>query len=969
MDLPANQAAAAAASLQLLLREDPLLQANGLTKENASTFAYAASLLHQDDNNSISSTQQRADLALQDVERKLALVESLAIKLSRTSPEAVAGHLLRLHGHDNNSTITSENNNNSTSSSLQSIRERTDRLERQAAHWSAVAQRVESSLTRIGQDRMATACTKLQRVLQLSATLKKLMQWQFEYSKLQTYDLDNVRDLTRAAASVAVLPQPGNNDDDDNDDGIAVLDEMRPQAAATARAVRQAAARLWQSAKNGSLSQLGATLTVYYHLGELPAAVWQAVQDAHALALAACRDLWNPTRLTQLTEVTSGKAKQVRSQAAQDWAQRVQEAAAQVQNLERVLRHKTDPIQRHGYMHVVAAAPIPNEYAAFGNSNNKSPSTFSLVALFWGRFCQSLAETIDGVLAYEQGKLAPDVAALYPAVRASSLDMVGRLFDSSSATSSVVATSGFLEEETAGILGGSAALEDSFLEWTTTSATPTAAADNPQTAASADTWTLPSNNNKGRHVPQQQQRRRPTQWLAVASLAQWKELQGSHKNPIGLYLLEQAFLTSCRDRLQTPLHYMFPEHVKDDDDEHAATALLPSKYDVQRFDENIRQELALADPRQGGGDVSALPMITACVVDMMADFCLCAKNALRGGDYVRDNDWSMTERLQHDRKVVAILYTLANYLRQAPEKTFVAPYRPSTLLQHQEAAELCQSGLEPALDAIDKTVQSAVINPLCRALNHKIAAVLAKMHFGIYLEDDNIISEASPAFVQLHLAPVFDLMTQNLLSKFPPPYAALVAATVATYTTYSFVSNASLLRPLGESARLHITQDLADLELTLDLFMGGVGGSLMAQLGRPYAELRAVRQMLFWSGLEMKTTPSPEVAKALLREPWIKDVRPSTVLHYLLSYAPSLLSSPHHHGKRTAAHDYVRTAVVRWDGSTAEDDAWMTTMACCDSYQQRAAAAASSHVTTDGDARVADILLNLGPELLRRQRR
>ena len=198
-------------------------------------------------------------------------------------------------------------------------------------------------------------------------------------------------------------------------------------------------------------------------------------------------------------------------------------------------------------------------------------------------------------------------------------------------------------------------------------------------------------------------------------------------------------------------------------------------------------------------------MITACVVDM-ADFCWCAKNALRGGDYVRDNnDWSMTERLQHDRKVVAMLYTLANYLRQAPEKTFVAPYRPSTLLQHQEAAELCQSGLEPALDAIDKTVQSAVINPLCRALNYKIAAVLAKMHIGIYLEDDNNnISEASPAFVQKHLAPVFDLMTQNLLSKFRPPYAALVAVTVATYTTYSFVSNASLLRPLGKSARLHI---------------------------------------------------------------------------------------------------------------------------------------------------------------------
>ena len=179
------------------------------------------------------------------------------------------------------------------------------------------------------------------------------MESQFEYtpSCKQFYDFDNVRDyLTRAAASVAVLPQPGNNDDDDNNNGIAVLDEMHPQAAATTRAVRQAAARLCGNRlKNGSFSQLGATLlTVYYHLGELPAAA-SCTQDAHALA--ASRDLWNPTRLTsQLTKVvTSGQAQQLRSQAAQDWAQRVQQAAAhtQVQNVERLLRHKTDPMQRH----------------------------------------------------------------------------------------------------------------------------------------------------------------------------------------------------------------------------------------------------------------------------------------------------------------------------------------------------------------------------------------------------------------------------------------------------------------------------------------------------------------------------------------------------------------------------------------------------------------------------------------------
>ena len=96
---------------------------------------------------------------------------------------------------------------------------------------------------------------------------------------------------------------------------------------------------------------------------------------------------------------------------------------------------------------------------------------------------------------------------------------------------------------------------------------------------------------------------------------------------------------------------------------------------------------------------------------------------------------SMTESLQHDRKVVAILYTLAVYLRQAPETTFVVPYRPTTLPLHQEAADLCQTALAPALEAIDQTVRTCVLNPVCRALNRRIATtVLPRMHAGVYLQ-------------------------------------------------------------------------------------------------------------------------------------------------------------------------------------------------------------------------------------------
>jgi hypothetical protein len=104
------------------------------------------------------------DVALKDVERKLALVESLAVKLSQTSPEAVVGHLLRLHGYQTTLGSSSSSNNNdgeiiassaaavansTTGSTLQSGRERADRLERQSEVLENVVKRVCTRMERV----------------------------------------------------------------------------------------------------------------------------------------------------------------------------------------------------------------------------------------------------------------------------------------------------------------------------------------------------------------------------------------------------------------------------------------------------------------------------------------------------------------------------------------------------------------------------------------------------------------------------------------------------------------------------------------------------------------------------------------------------------------------------------------------------------------------------------------------------
>jgi hypothetical protein len=453
-----------------------------------------------------------------------------------------------------------------------------------------------------------------------------------------------------------------------------------------------------------------------------------------------------------------------------------------------------------------------------------------------------------------------------------------------------------------------------------------------------------------------------------------------------MYRLQEAFLQACTQRLCQPLQYLFPEHVTLDDHgvplSGGALSLLPSKYDIQRFDENIRQELTLADPREGGGgDATLIPLIAACVVDMMTQFAHRAQQALSGAHYtqyvtVNDNVWAMNESLQHDRKVAVILYTISNYLKAAPDKTFVAPYRPADLPAHEEAAALCAGSLQPALTTLRDTVRTHVLFKLLHALNQNMSNLLAKVHTGVYLSDrpsDNEDDQSGAAFSQSNIAPALTAMADAILARFPPPYATYLASSVASFCIYTFCSNLALLRPLGETARLHITQDLADLELALEHFITKTCTSTTTlnglAKGKPYDELRGVRQMLYWNGLSSTNKSGVDLARVLLRENWIRHVRPSTVLHYLFSYAPALLTSPHH-TQRVKAEIYAQR-LVSWDGTPdgdAEETAWMNTLASCDAYQQRQAAVKKDNTAADGDSRIADCLVALGPELLRRRR-
>lgn len=390
---------------------------------------------------------------------------------------------------------------------------------------------------------------------------------------------------------------------------------------------------------------------------------------------------------------------------------------------------------------------------------------------------------------------------------------------------------------------------------------------------------------------------------------------------IGLERLEQDFLKAVQKRLVAPVHLMFPDILLD---ENAAVGL-PSKYDLQRFDETIRNELKF-----GIDDPSMIPIVAERVTLAVAEFCQRAAGTLIRGKYLSEH-FQMTSALQQDRKIVAILYALHTYLTKAPKTIF-----GSAGTAHED----CAVALGPAVATIDSTIQGEVVRPVVKQLNQQLYTVVSRPY--------------GPEFVQSHVAPSLERLTESILKKFPPVYSSLISNEIAEHIVLAFITTVSLIRPMTENNRLQITQDLADLELSIQQ-LATISSEKWIN-SKAYAELRATRQMLYWTGLEQSSAKTaPEVAKSILRELWLSDVRPSTVFHYLFSFAPSALSAPHHVANLTTSA-YVEHIVAH------EETTWI--MVCCDRYEQRGTSAAS-----DGDARVAQIVLALGQELLRRRGR
>jgi hypothetical protein len=532
-----------------------------------------------------------------------------------------------------------------------------------------------------------------------------------------------------------------------------------------------------------SSTKLGGILQIYFHLNELPQAVWSAVSSSLSAVEKAAAEIFNPKAIQriretatleakaalmdaeqqQLAEVGSAvassgvgssatgaggggitgapgstalrkkkqteqqldrlvakKIKEQRAELASRWANSVSEATLQIAALQRVLSMKSDPVSRKNFLQVVAtSAEVPHQFvqankyleqmvynntASSGiNNNTQQQQHLHILNLFWTQMCLSLGNRLSRLLKYENGKLVDEVAALYPALRAASLSMLCTIDEDPGKTRGMYGDtdSGLHGVIGAGILGGSSLLKDDY--WNIQQQQQQeqqgeySSGKSSFMKISADSWTCDSYSEGDSSTTTQNNPNVVSSSSASISGSsssssihrfEWKILTGEFggrrggdkyfENIIGFSLLQSSFIENSSKRLCAPLPGLFVQNQMLMDASGAegisgvpSLPTLPSRYDLQTIESLVRDHLALADPRQGGGEFGMIPVLCATINDMVVQFLSAAQEATSfasenfgdsfsgvvemGEKYLRGDDLSPSEALLHDVKLAGVI--------------------------------------------------------------------------------------------------------------------------------------------------------------------------------------------------------------------------------------------------------------------------------------------------------------------------
>eukprot|EP00611_Tribonema_gayanum_P020280 TRINITY_DN3671_c0_g1_i2.p1 TRINITY_DN3671_c0_g1~~TRINITY_DN3671_c0_g1_i2.p1 ORF type:complete len:406 (-),score=127.91 TRINITY_DN3671_c0_g1_i2:41-1258(-) len=255
-------------------------------------------------------------------------------------------------------------------------------------------------------------------------------------------------------------------------------------------------------------------------------------------------------------------------------------------------------------------------------------------------------------------------------------------------------------------------------------------------------------------------------------------------------------------------------------------------------------------------------------------------------------NWAKTPDQTHNMQLLTLITQLRTAVVQLP--SIVKPGKPAQKGMDPEEVTQCaqeaSTHIDTALKAIDALATGQILGPYLSAAAYALERVMGTMHKDSFanLEGGSAEQTSGASAYMLDLQSAVSLVQSEHLktvAALNAPYAQEMLRCLADRLVRSFVSHAALVRPMEEAGKLKMARDMAMLEMCLS------GIAPVATLGASYAELRAYRQLLF---IDLDTTvKTGNTSSLLLQDPCVKQLRPTSVLHYLIGRCPFELSSPH----------------------------------------------------------------------------
>ncbi|XP_060885394.1 conserved oligomeric Golgi complex subunit 5 isoform X2 [Labrus mixtus] len=314
---------------------------------------------------------------------------------------------------------------------------------------------------------------------------------------------------------------------------------------------------------------------------------------------------------------------------------------------------------------------------------------------------------------------------------------------------------------------------------------------------------------------------------------------------------EAAYLSKSLSRLFDPINLVFPMGGRNP----------PSNDELDSIIKTISSELNVA---------SVDPNLSLAVAKNAAKtvqlFCVKSEQLLSTQGDGSQVIGPLTEGQRRNVAVVNSLYRLQQAVAKIISGLGSSP---------AAAAEALSSSLEGV-----QALMSSAVQPLLQSVSDSIEAIIITLH-----QEDFSGPLSTPDKPDVPCS-LYMKELQGFISRVMADYFRhfqcldfIYESTeaIAQRAIELFIRHTSLLRPLGEGGKMRLAADFAQMEMAVAPLCRRV-----SDLGKPYRMLRSFRPLLF------------QTSELIASSPAVGELIPySTLLHFLLTRAPSELKSPH----------------------------------------------------------------------------